>query len=307
MNEVIFVCDESGAKGFADKSEQTAREIGLVAGVIVPRAAEAAVRGKMATIAANCPPSADGKLHITGLGEADSETLRKAVFQLIKDHGLSCVYSATATEGFHSSFEQFKTAEAVSAAAKPAHIVDRSPKLKPGRLHAELFQGAFGVVIAWCEDQYGEKAETTVHVRTDPVEEAILREFRTMAGELTSASLDQTEQLEFYDKAAKKPLSAMVEVKFKGGEAYGPATHIKFTVQVDNDAAFTLLGDVVANSLFDHIKKKFAAGEIDDLHGPDAVNEHDLAGFIVGLNPPSGTPRLSDIVHRHPNLSAPPG
>ncbi|MBY0512573.1 MAG: hypothetical protein K2P78_01520 [Gemmataceae bacterium] len=79
MNEVVFVCDESGAKGFADKPEQAAKEIGLLGGVIVPKAAEAAIRKEMAAIVSKCPPTADGKLHITGLGEADSEALRKEV------------------------------------------------------------------------------------------------------------------------------------------------------------------------------------------------------------------------------------
>jgi hypothetical protein len=122
---------------------------------------------------------------------------------------------------------------------------------------------------------------------------------------LTSGSLDQTEELEFYDKAAKSPLSAKIEVKVKGAEAYGPASHIKYTMHVDNDAAFTLLADVVANSLFDHIKKKFAAGGIDDLHGADAVKGHDLASCVYGLTTAGGVPRLSDMVHRHPSLGVP--
>ena len=304
MNEVFFVCDESGAKGFADKPEQAVKEIGLLAGVIVPKAAETAVRNKMAAIALKCPPSADGKLHITGLGEADSEALRKEVFQLIKDNNLACVYSATAAEGFYASFQQLKTAEAAAAAAKPAHIVDKNPRLKPDRLHAELFHWAFGVVIAWCEKQYGKEAETTVRVCTDPVEGKILQGFRAAAAELTSGPLDQTRELEFYDKAAKKPLTARIEAKFEEAEAYGPASHIKYTVQVD-DEAFTLLADVVANSLFDHIKKKFAAGGIDDLHGAAAVEGHDLAGSVYGLNTAGGVPRLSDVVHRHPGLGVP--
>jgi hypothetical protein len=84
------------------------------------------------------------------------------------------------------------------------------------------------------------KGETTVHVRTDPVEEKILQEFRAAAAELTSP-LDQTQALEFYDKAAKKSLTPKIEAKFKGAEAYGPANHIKYTVQVD-DVAFTARG-----------------------------------------------------------------
>jgi hypothetical protein len=304
MNEVFFVCDESGAMGFADRPEQAVKAIGLLAGVIVPKAAEIAVRNKLGSIAANCPPSADGKLHITGLGEAESDALRKEVFQLIKDQKLNCVYSATAVEGFHASFQQLKTAEASAVAAKPAHIVDNNPRLKPDRLHADLFQDAFGVVTAWCEEKYGEKVETTVHVRTDPVDARILHEFRAAAAELTGAALGWTQQLKFYDKLAKKPLTTEISTKFEGAGAYGPASHIKYTVQVDS-VAFTLLADVVANSLFDHIRKRFAAGGITDLNGTAAVEGHDLAGFIYGLNMAAGVPRLSDVVHRHPGLELP--
>lgn len=304
MNEVLFVCDESGAKGFANKPEQVKKEIGLLAGVIIPKAAEAEVRNKMTAIASKCPPSADGKLHITGMGEADSEALREEVFQLIKDNKLVCVYSATAAEGFHSSFQQLKAADAAAAAAKPAHIIDKNPRLMPERLHSELFQGAFGVVIAWCEEQYSEKVEATVHVRTDSVEEKILQGFRAAAAKLTSGPLGQTQELEFYDKAAKKPLTAKIVTKFRGAEAYGPASYISYTVQVD-DVAFTLLADVVANSLFDHIKKRLAAGAIDDLHDAAAVEGHELAGSVYGLNPAFGVPRLSDVVHRHPSVGKP--
>jgi hypothetical protein len=64
----------------------------------------------------------------------------------------------------------------------------------------------------------------------------------------------------------------------------------------------SLLADVVANSLFDHIKKKLAAGGIDQLNGSVAVEGHELAGSIYGLNTDGGVPRLSDVVHRHPGL-----
>lgn len=64
----------------------------------------------MAAIASKLPQSKDGKRHNSGLGEVDSEALRREVFQLNKDHNPSCVYSATAVEGFHANYQRLKTA-----------------------------------------------------------------------------------------------------------------------------------------------------------------------------------------------------
>jgi len=303
MSEVYFFADESGFTGFADKPEATQRRIGLFGGVLVQGGQLAAVRDEMNAIANKYARfEAEGKLHITEIQKLDqdaAETLRADCFGLVKRMNLACVFSAIAAEGFHQEYVKRQEGDAKAAAARPVNIIDKNPKLRPGRLHSELFAEAFSKAAALCLDTYGEDEPTTIHVRTDQLDSEVLTEFDAAAREFLEKLLGGTTNLAFYDKTAKKNLQPEIKIEFRGAESYGPIDSIKHTIETDT-SPLTLLADVICNSLFDYIQKRFADGQTNDPNDAPAVQGHPLFGHIYGLNQPNGQPALSTVVYRHP-------
>lgn len=83
MTKVFLYCDESGAKGYADKDEAYPGETGVFAGIMVPEECLGTVKPVFDQIAARYTP-ASGKLHIADLARVQQEDLRNELFEAIK-------------------------------------------------------------------------------------------------------------------------------------------------------------------------------------------------------------------------------
>jgi hypothetical protein len=86
---VVLAYDESGAKGYADRDEQTAGEVGVFVGIMVPGEHLASMQMQFDTIAQKYQTS-PGKVHITDLAHAQQGQLRKEMFDLIEQLQLPC-------------------------------------------------------------------------------------------------------------------------------------------------------------------------------------------------------------------------
>lgn len=75
MTKVIFYCDESGAKGYADQDETNLGEVGVFAGIMVPDECVADVMPVFDQIATRYTP-ASGKLHIADLPAEQQGSVR---------------------------------------------------------------------------------------------------------------------------------------------------------------------------------------------------------------------------------------
>ena len=97
---IILACDESGAKGYADKDESRPSEVGVFAGLMVPD--ELIVRATDRLVEAVASHRlADGKLHITDLQPAEQADLRARIFDAIRVLQLPCFWYAIHVAGFH--------------------------------------------------------------------------------------------------------------------------------------------------------------------------------------------------------------
>ena len=74
MKEVIFVLDESGAKGYSDNTERYLGELGVVAGYLLPSECLIRVVTELEAIRSNF--FTDGKIHITDLSPEQQEAER---------------------------------------------------------------------------------------------------------------------------------------------------------------------------------------------------------------------------------------
>ena len=97
---VVFGCDESGAKGYADQVEAYACEVGVFAGILVPQECEATARPECQAIYDRYKPTT-GKLHIAELPPDQQEALRQDVYAAIRKLNLPCFWYAIHVDGLN--------------------------------------------------------------------------------------------------------------------------------------------------------------------------------------------------------------
>lgn len=188
MTKVIFYCDESGAKGYADQDEAYPGEVGVFAGIMVPDECVATVKPAFDQIAASYTP-ASGKLHITDLSAEQQEAMREELFAAIRSTNLPCFWYAIHVAGLHahhlSQVALIKQhGEALCSArggAKP-RIKRGSPRTEPASMHVELFAGLYSHLVVFLLERRRQGID--VEVRTDQVDTPIMKRFTEVAEEL---------------------------------------------------------------------------------------------------------------------------
>ena len=79
---IVLVCDESGAKGYADQQESYPGEVGVFAGILVPEERKAVARTAFQAIYDRYQP-VTGKLHIADLAPASQSNLRNDIYEKV--------------------------------------------------------------------------------------------------------------------------------------------------------------------------------------------------------------------------------
>jgi hypothetical protein len=87
ITHIILACDESGAKGYADREELYPGETGVFAGLMVPSDYVAQVAPSFDAVAAKYA-TREGKLHITDLSPEHQGALRDEMIAFIRSHKL---------------------------------------------------------------------------------------------------------------------------------------------------------------------------------------------------------------------------
>jgi hypothetical protein len=181
--DIVIFCDESGAKGYADQSEQVAGETGVFSGYVVLRSYLAAVEGELQAALSGFHKE-EQKLHIADLSPEEQGALRKKVYDVLSR--LPCLYEAIHVEGFHADYE--RTRELVEKAAELAKTdaSSRHSEIKVSKrgvearsLHVELFLGLYTKILAFCLEQG--KTDLKIEIRTDRIDGPILEKFHKEA------------------------------------------------------------------------------------------------------------------------------
>src|SRR5260370_23522559 len=175
---VVMVCDESGAKGYADRDEQFAGEVGVFAGIMVPGQLLTSAQTQFDNIARRYQTGGD-KVHITDLAHAQQQQLRRKMFDLITNLRLPCFFEAIHVAGFHRYFQRYETLIKKLRAGRrsPIRISERGPA--PDSLHVALFFGLYSKLLAFLLERG--KQLLHIEVRTDEVDAPIFKNFQPTA------------------------------------------------------------------------------------------------------------------------------
>src|SRR5260370_21432532 len=296
LTHVVVACDEAGAKGYADRDEQFAGELGVYAGVLLDVASLPAAQAAFDTVAQQYV-SPDGKLHITDLRPEQQAALREDIFALIRAHDVACLYEAIHVAGFHYMFQRLKEVVERARQSRQSNIKlsGNLTKAQPESLHATLFQGLYGKIVAFCAD----RGKTRLHVelRLDPIDAPVLEVFNDEAISLLQA-MARTITVTAFDPIMNEKVQGVVRTEVKElPEIETTIEELSITSSTNRIDGLILAADIVANSAAYHLgKARPQQDRFRALNTREAICRHPLSDHFVCL----GEGTVADTLYRHP-------
>lgn len=274
-----LVCDESGAKGYADSPEQYPGETGIFAGYLIPETLLAEVNSQLETISQRFFGSR--KPHIREISKTSMRDLRSEVFAFIRGRKLPCLYEAIHVEGFHRSYTSVRQMhEGIRS------IMNNNRRLceqeKPRLLHEELFQGLFCKASAFFLD-YCDPCADTLQILVDAVDASIFRRFSGSAIEMTDFS-PKIIPVKVWDPGNKNLLHREIRTNYGSEDSsmMRRLEEINWKI-LQGPPHLVLAADVIANSLNHHFQTRPSQDVGKPLHTFSAVSGHSLADGFYGL------------------------
>ncbi|NOG73937.1 hypothetical protein [Roseicella sp. DB1501] len=300
---VIFACDESGAKGYANQDEQYTGEVGVFAGILIPEDCVPEKLPPFQKLITKYTPSS-GKLHIADLPDAQKDALRRDTYAAIQDSGLPCFWYAIHVAGFRRQYKEEQQLLDEARKATASSTVKRgSSRSNPASMHQALFTGLYSHLVAFLEERG--KADVCIEIRSDQVDAPILKEFENAAIRLLSTKPLVSRSTGF-DTVTRSIVRGQVSIQVN----YSPELAIKSVVRelvfnpVSAGDGLVLAADVLANSL-NHLFKHRPPSELyGDLNRPEAVLRHPLAKNLDAFYNWGSGDLVGDRLYRHPK--APP-
>lgn len=302
---VFVACDESGAKGYADQSEQYPGQVGVFAAILFDDTIQNIIETEFEE-AIKPYRKNDGKLHIMDLLPLDQETLRNSIYQIISTRQLPCFWYAIHVEGYHNNhlnMEKILHTLAANAQASSSHIKRSSNKEKPKSLHSELFIGLYANIIAFIEERA--PGEIDIEVRTDHVDNPIAKQFKQMADQLLDDS-PRTITVTAFDSLKNEVISGDINFAKQFSKELEIDTEVKsLKLQtVDDSDPVVVAADILANSLNYHFKNRSNEELYLDLNRPNSISTHPLAKNLDTFQNWGEPDLMGDRMYRHPK--APP-
>ncbi|MDO9499115.1 hypothetical protein [Falsiroseomonas sp.] len=296
---IIFACDESGAKGYADQDEQFPGEVGVFAGILMPESCAGQKLGPFQDLVAKyTPPS--GKLHIADLLDEQKQALREDVYAAIQNSGLPCFWYAIHVAGFHRRYkEEQQLLDAARQASASSAVKRGSKRSNPASMHEALFAGIYAHLVAFMEERG--KTDVCIEVRSDQIDAPILKDFEKAAIDLLSMA-PTVSQSSGFDTATRSVVRGQVSIQVN----YPPELAIQTVVHelvfnpIREGDGLVLAADVLANSL-NHLFKSRAPSELyGDLNRPEAIASHPLAKSLDAFHDWGSGDLVGDRLYRHP-------
>ena len=308
MTKVFLYSDESGAKGYADKDESYAGEVGVFAGILVPEECLAAVKPVFDQIAARYTP-ASGKLHIADLSSNQQGAIREELFSAIKNTKLPCFWYSIHVAGLHAHHQTLgamlkqhgESLRSARGGEKP-RIKRGSPREEPASMHVELFCGLYAHLLAFLLERGRQGVD--VEVRTDQVDTPIVQRFTEVAKELLNHDPNIVTASGF-DTIEKKVVTGSVTttVKWPPELDLSPLVSSLSIVTMPDSDGLVLAADVLANSL----NYLFKSRNTETLYGPlnckDAVAAHPLGAHLDAFFDWGAGDCVGDAIYRHPKAA----
>jgi hypothetical protein len=296
MRTIYFICDESGAKGYADKEEKFLGETGVMAGFVIPSENIDEVRLDLDVIRKKYISA--GKLHITEIPPDNQEKLRNEIFKYFIKRQIPCLYEAIHSQGFHEYSKSVKEIKKQAKNLRKSKIKISSSHTKY-LLHEQLFQGAFGKAVAFCLDYIDENIE--LNVITDTIDESIRKIFTKTAHKLLNFETTlKSRKVTGFDPEKEVKVEGVICTNIEDPAGLlGNFSGMSFSIKSE-DSSLTLAADIIANSLHYHFRQREDENIVNSLNTNAAINGHPLEQLIYGTWNQSEQNYYADAVFMHP-------
>lgn len=293
---IILACDESGAKGYADRDETTPGETGVFAGLLVAADHLQTVAPDFDAVARKYA-SNEGKLHITDLPPDSQQALREEMYALIRKHKIPCFYEAIHVAGFHEAHKRQKTLISQAYTARQSAVKMGSPRTVVASMHTALFQGLYGKIIAFCLER--EKLRLHIEVRTDRVDSLLVKNFEETAKCLLDFGA-KLKRVTGFDPSQNKVVQGSIEIGPVPADAQIPVVveHLELKVVDDRDG-LVVAADVLANSLDYLFRTRSPQEHYRALNEPEAFKNHPLRDCLDSFQRWDGY-NFTDSFYAHP-------
>lgn len=293
MKTVHFICDESEAKGYADKDEKYPYEIGVVAGYFLPSDSLDEVNNDLETLTDKY--KIDGKLHITDLEPSQQESIRNDIFDYFIKRNIICAYEVIYSGGFHDNYKRLEEIKGKFPRSKQSNIsVNTKPKKE--MLHVQLLTGAFAKAVSFCLDNLGDKFH--LEIITDRVDKKIVDMFRKEADRFIKRWPSER-IVKGYDREKGQKVCSKITTNVDSGNYLLDLSKVEYSVVVSN-SPLTVAADILANSINYYFKSK----NIDENgvlpNSPEAIPDHPLFSLFYGIWENKDINYFSDAIFMHP-------
>lgn len=295
--KAYLICDESGAKGYADKSEKYPGETGVFAGFIITDEHIEDLKKDIIRIAIKY--FNEEKWHIYSLSNELMELLREEVFDILAEKNLTCMYEAIHVEGFKAEHELHKDLRRIGESNLKSGV-KLSSNPNPPSLHESLFQGLFCKALAYFIDSLDENDELIVI--SDKVDKPIMKKFFKKANDVTDFSPREYKETA-YDTKKGEVVRGTIHIKDNMLEQYKmyDIQSANFSVELDTPYdCLTLAADILANSINYIFKSRLDYQIGKPLHNDCSVNQHPLIKQFYGIIYEERMPWTSDTIYMHP-------
>lgn len=267
MDNVYYYFDESGEKGFV-KDGFSKNDFGLLAGIAMPQRCIADFESNFAKILSKLEISDVKKVHATEL--FDKEVNRKVRDELLeymagKQEWL-LIYEAVYPLGLYND-------EASKEEIRLKHRPE-SPRVKLSnnktktRIYNSLLEGLIIKLDEMCKIE----GSTNLVMISDHIDSSIHKEALEVLGYLQEDEHRRT--VTGFDTEDRKVVSKDIFTKVDGADL--SVQHVA-TVTVDSsESPMTIAADIVANTLYRHMREKISQEDCLRLHG-----EEILSGYIL--------------------------
>jgi len=298
MDTIYLIIDESGAKGYSDKPESYAGEVGVMAGYLIPEAYFDDVRNKFESLKEGY--FSEGKVHIAELKPEDQSRIREDIYGFLIEKNIVCVFEAIHSQGFYENYERLERLIENNKSSQRSSVTVPKRKSKE-LLHEHLFQGVFGKAVAFCIDNFGYEFE--LKVITDKVDESIKKCFLKAADELINVGEEKKTIVSGFDTSTREVVKGSLVSKIDNvKDVLDDYSKIKYSISYE-DTGLTLAADVIVNGLNYHFKSRSSIEVGINLNDQAAVINHPLEQNIYGLWDSSASNYFADAVFMHPKTN----
>lgn len=305
---IVFACDESGAKGYADQDEAFPGEVGVFAGLLVPQEERESVARPMFAALCDKYRPASGKLHIADLTPEAQQSLRADVFGAIKQCGIPCFWYAIHVAGLHDWHKRTQKlkedAKALAAANRsgPPRVKRGSARDNPTSMHVELFAGLYAHLLAFLMER--ECINTHVEIRTDQVDTPIVKQFDEMAKRLLSED-PVLSKVTGWDTVTKEVVHGVIESRVEMPASLAlPPIVAKLSINTSPiEDGYVLAADVLANSLNHMFKNRSPTDLYAPLNAPEAIEQHPIGDSLAAFRNWGNGDIVGDALYQHPKAA----